>query len=78
MIEDRVLHLEQHVADLRVRAAHLEDAIKANTAVTEAIKQDTSEMVALMKGGRALGSMMKWIGMVAAGVAVWKGWIFKW
>lgn len=46
----------------------MEEAIKANTAVTESIKTDTSEIVALMKGGKVLGALLKWAAMVAAAI----------
>ena len=71
-LEKRVGALEQSVGDIRVEVQRLDDDLKTNTAVTAAIKSDTAEIVALIKGGRVFGKIVAWtVGTAAAFAGAW-------
>jgi len=66
--EERIVALERHVGNLRVNFAGLEKEVARNTEITAAIKEDTAQMVILLKGGKIVGAFIKWTAAVGAGV----------
>jgi hypothetical protein len=74
--ERRLSAVEAAVADIRVEQARMKNALEENTRVTEAVKQDTSEIVALMKGAGVLGKLATWMAALIGGYLAGKG--LKW
>lgn len=72
------MDLEQRVERLEVEVAEMKTAISSNTAVTQSIKKDTEELIALLKGGKAMGKLIAWLAILTVGVkSIWetlKGW----
>lgn len=79
-----MLHLEREVAEIKITAteqrAKVREEIAANTVAIAAVKvtadgvkQDTEEIVSLLKGMRIFGSMLKWAGGLSAGSGVMYG-----
>lgn len=73
----RVHHLERSVAALWDEVNAVKENVARNTEITSAIKRDTSELVALFKGAKITGRMVKWaagvFAAVATAIAAWKG-----
>lgn len=63
--ERRLSEVEKSVADMRVGQAELRKDVEANTAVTKSIKEDTEQIVQLVKGGKVLGGFLKWAGALS-------------
>lgn len=79
MTEDearRLSALERDVSAMKVEQADMRRSIEDNTAVTNAVKADTAEIVALMKGAGVLGRMAAWIAALIGGYLAGKG--LKW
>ena len=79
----RLARVENQMADMRVRQQAIEgkvdkvDAkVEANTALTNAIKADTAEVVSLLKGSAVLAKIAKWISVIFGGSLAGKG--LKW
>ena len=72
-------HMEKRVDSLENGHRFLSDQITKNTALTEEVKKDTSEIVAIFKSMQTLGAVViilgkvaKWITVVsAAGLVIW-------
>ena len=74
--EGRIGKLEEHVGALREQFVHLDRRLDENTRVTESIKDDTAEIVTLMKGGKILGRLATWFAAIIGGYLAGKG--LKW
>jgi hypothetical protein len=74
--ERRLSAVEQAVSDIKVRQAHIESMLSQNTAVTDAVKRDTAEIVELIKGASVLGRLAKWVAAIVGGYLAGKG--LKW
>lgn len=72
------MNLEQRVERLESKVADMETSIRDNTKVTKSIKEDTQELIALIKGTRLLAAILKWGAGLAAAIGVlWsvlRGW----
>jgi hypothetical protein len=75
-LQDLHDYLEQALAEGKQRMDRMEVEMQENTVMTTDLKKDTSEVLeilAAVKGGLkvlgGLGQIIKWAGMVAAGVA---------
>lgn len=70
----RIDHLEaalsQHVEDQKL----LEDAIRSNTELTQEIARNTTEIVTLFRGAKAVRTLVLWWAPIAAGVAATIAW----
>ena len=71
MVDDRRAHdridcLEKVVADHLIEQTAYQKLMAENTAMTQAIADNTSELVAMVKGAKGLRSAIMWWGPVAA------------
>ena len=79
MTEDearRLTAVEQAVAKIELRQAHIESQLTQNTALTNSVKEDTAEIVELIKGANVLGRIAKWAAAIFGGYLAGKG--LKW
>lgn len=74
--ERRLSAVEAAVALARMESAEMKRDIEANTRVTNAVKADTEEIVALMKGAGALGRVATWVAAIIGTYLAGKG--LKW
>jgi len=74
--ERRLTAVEAAVALARMEAAEMKRDIEANTRVTNAVKADTEEIVALMKGAGVLGRVGTWIAAIIGTYLAGRG--LKW
>lgn len=84
-LQDLHDYLEKALAEGKQRMDRMEGDMQANTQMTTDLKKDTSdvlEILAAVKGGLkvlgGLGQIIKWAGMVAAGVAAILALVKKW
>lgn len=63
--EARLQRLEQEMTIVRIATSRLEQDMLTNTALTKQTRDNTSEIVSLLKGGVALGKFAKWAAAIA-------------
>ena len=68
-VERRMEGLEQRVGHVERDLEALKVSVKTNTDLTRAIKDDTAELVVLLKGGKVFGKFVSWFVGLSAGVA---------
>lgn len=72
---ERISSLEETINNHVNEHARFEAAIAENTKLTQAIADNTAELVALVKGAKGLRSLMVWATpLIVAILAVW-GWL---
>jgi hypothetical protein len=69
-VEDRVAALESNHAALERRIGELDKKVDANTEITNSIKADTSQIVALFKASQLGATVVKWCATVGGGLIV--------
>jgi lysylphosphatidylglycerol synthetase-like protein (DUF2156 family) len=77
-MEDRVRALEVRFGSVDLKIAMLEQAVLTNTAVTKSIKEDTAELVTILKGSKVFAKVLSWAAGISASIAgvyaLMKGW----
>lgn len=68
----RIFHLEAQLAETRAGQHAMYEQIASNTAMIQAVKTDTEQVIALLKGSKIFAQMLKWaIGIAASIAAIW-------
>lgn len=68
----RIFHLEAQLAETRAGQHAMHEQIASNTAMIQAVKTDTEQVIALLKGSKIFAQMLKWaIGITASIAAIW-------
>lgn len=68
----RIFHLEAQLAETRAGQHAMHEQIASNTAMIQAVKTDTEQVIALLKGSKIFAQMLKWsIGIAASIAAIW-------
>lgn len=68
----RIFHLEAQLAETRAGQHAMHEQIASNTAMIQAVKTDTEELISLIKGSKVFAQVLKWSVSIGAGfAAIW-------
>lgn len=65
-MDERIGELERRIGNLDLRVDAIEAQMRVNTEALQAIKGDTAEIIAIVKGSKIGGKIMLWLAMVGS------------
>jgi hypothetical protein len=69
-MESRISALENNHRQLEVRLTELDKKVADNTEITNSIKDDTSQIVALFKASKLGATIIQWLATVGGGLII--------